>query len=125
MAFEPVNFFAASDIVVVGANPEMADYDNPRGELFGVTSYVVAEDADGERVRTPVKTVDHVSREAEALAPAEKMAAALRARYLTLGKLPVGFASWTYTFPAYGSAAYQAEEASGELAAWERATDEV
>lgn len=34
MNIKPITFFAASDIVVIGSNPEMADFDNPRGHSW-------------------------------------------------------------------------------------------
>jgi len=42
-------FYVDSDMVVVGHNPEMADFDNPRGELIEVRYFMVAEDAKGYR----------------------------------------------------------------------------
>jgi hypothetical protein len=42
-------FGIASDYVVVGHNPEMADFDNPRGEIVRERFYMVAEDAKGYR----------------------------------------------------------------------------
>jgi hypothetical protein len=98
----PTTFFAATDLVVIGSNPEFADVSNPHGDLFGSTAYVVAEDAEGNRVRLVLKTSPW---ESEVLPAAERMAAALNAR-LANGKLPVGFDSWVPTRPAYGSDAY-------------------
>lgn len=37
-----LGFQIREDIVVVGHNGEMADYDNPRGEIYGRSYYVVA-----------------------------------------------------------------------------------
>lgn len=116
-----MEFHAQADIVVIGTNPEAADYDNPRGEIFAMASYVVATDATGKRVALHVVT--DVS-EAVALAPARKLAAALTARFEKLGKLPVAFASWGYTYPAYGSDAWHEENENGDLAAWEREVEE-
>ena len=100
--FIPVVFFATSDLCIIGSNPEMADFTNPRGHLYGEAAYVAAEDAAGNRCRLHVLT--DASRIA-ALEPAEAMAAALNAR-LANGKLPVAFASWLSDRPAYGSDAY-------------------
>lgn len=41
--------FCRTDVVVVGYNPENADYDNPRGAIFGFCGYVIAEAPDGSR----------------------------------------------------------------------------
>jgi hypothetical protein len=112
----PTFFFAATDIVVTGSNPENADVTNPRGEYFGSAGYVVAEDAVGNRVRLHIKTEQ---RDADALAAAGRVADALNAR-LASGKLPVAFDRWEETFPAYGSAAYDPQE---EIE-WERRVEE-
>lgn len=42
-------FFARTDIVVTGSNPENADYTNPRGHIFGFAAYVVADSERGDR----------------------------------------------------------------------------
>jgi hypothetical protein len=109
-------FHAASDIVVVGTNPEMEDYDNQRGEIYGHAAFVVAEFADGRRIRLHVATA-HWLEEVEPRAVA--LAAALNAR-AALGKLPVGFHHWAETYPAYGSAAFSNEE----MVEWERNLEE-
>jgi hypothetical protein len=98
----PTIFFAATDLVVLGSNPENADVSNPHGDIFGHSAYVVAEDAQGNRVRTFLKTAPW---ESDVLPAAERMAAALMVR-LGNGKLPINFESWTETRPAYGSDAY-------------------
>jgi hypothetical protein len=104
----PVTFFADTTVVVVGNNPEMADYTNPRGELYAFAAFVYAEDRSGYRRRLHVGT----SRlERESLQPAESLALALQARLKKLGKLPVGFDGWDEARPAYGSAAHDPEEA--------------
>lgn len=114
----PINFFAMTDLAVLGTNPECADYTNPRGEIVGHAAYVCAEDAAGNRKRFFIKA-DLL--EARAIEPAEKFAAALQAR-LAAGKLPVGFASWVAARPAYGSEAYEAYGAEDDLA-WEAEQD--
>ncbi len=101
---KPIAFFAHSDIVATGTNPEMADYTNPRGTIYGMAAYVVAEDADGSRCRMHVATG---CRDADVLPAAERLAEALTAR-LAAGKLPIGFDRWEDCRPAYGSAAYVA-----------------
>jgi hypothetical protein len=99
---QPTAFFAASDIVVVDSNPEMADYTNPRGLIYGVSSYVVAEDARGNRCRLYVATGRY---DEDVLPAADRLAQALNAR-LACGKLPVAFDRWEDARPAYGSDAY-------------------
>ena len=97
----PINFFAGTDLVVVGTNSEIADICNPRGEVIRSASFVYAEDIKGYRVRLYVET----DWETKAIAAAENLAACLNAR-LALGKLPVGFAHWHEARPCYGSTAY-------------------
>lgn len=99
----PTTFFAATDLVVVGTNPEMADYDNPRGEIIGHAAYVYADSAEGDRRRLFLKSAHF---ESEVLPSAERLAAALNAR-LANGRLPVGFDRWEEARPAYGSQAWQ------------------
>lgn len=99
--FNPTHFFAATDLVIVGQNPEMADYDNPRGDIIGSAAYVYAEDAKGYRVCQHVAT----GWEEEVLEKAEKLASALNNR-LAAGKLPVAFNTWQEARPAYGSDAF-------------------
>lgn len=96
-------FYARTDVVIIGQNPEMADYDNPRGDLHGFASYVVAANDYGDTREFDVFT--SIS-EREALEPAERLAEALNARFQNFGKLPVGFANWRAGRAAYGSDAY-------------------
>lgn len=117
---KPVKFFAATDIVIVGQNFEMADYDNPQGYLHGHASYVYAEDARGVRRRLHVCT-DYTER--DSMEPAERMVRALNARLAT-GRLPVAFDQWEDYHPAYGSKAYQEDGGEEELIAWERSLEE-
>ena len=114
---KPVNFFAMSDVVVVGTNSENADMTNPRGEQYGFAAYVIGESYEGERRRLHVAT--DVCCEV-ALSKAEKMASALNMRLRNFGKPPVAFDRWPEYFPAYGSTAYDEEE----LIEWERRMDE-
>jgi len=99
-------FFARTDIVVVGSHPEMADFSNPRGHLYGFSAYVVADSESGDRRELYITTSRD---ERECLAGAEAVAAALNAR-LALGKLPVAFGRWQEGRPAYGSDAYDPED---------------
>ena len=106
-------FHAAADIVVLGTDPERADAVNPRGHIYGFAGYVVAEDPRGNRRRWHVGKPAH--RESDALAPAERLAAALNAR-MAAGKLPVAFEVWTVDRPAYGSDAWIAYGEADEMA---------
>jgi hypothetical protein len=117
---KPVEFYTSTDIVIIGQNPEMADYDNPHGYLHGYASYVYAEDIRGVRRRLFVCTGPA---ERESLEPAEIMAQALNAR-LRAGKLPVAFDRWEEYHPVYGSEAYQMDGGEEELIAWERSLEE-
>lgn len=92
-----LTFFAASELVVVGTNPELADYDNPRGNMFGEAWYVYAETDNGDRRRFHMGTNNQHG--------AETLVKALTAR-MASGKIPVAFHGWTETRPAYGSDAY-------------------
>lgn len=112
-----LTFHASSDIVVVGTNPEMVDFDNPRGNVYGFSSYVVATDEQGNRTRLYVTTS---SCDRDALEEAERLAARLTLRLQVFKKLPVAFDRWEPTFAAYGSAAHDEDE----LIAWERRVEE-
>jgi hypothetical protein len=112
----PAFFYASADIVVVGQNSEFADYDNPRGYLYGFAAFVYAEALDGTRCRLHISTE---TRESAALQPAQEMADALNTR-LKNGKLPVAFDQWQETFPAYGSAAYS----EIDTIEWERSLED-
>jgi len=108
-------FDVFSDVVVIGRDPEMADYDNPRGEVYGFCSYVRAIDKYGDTriLRVATERFDSV-----AIAKAEKVAAALNARLHRLCKLPVGFDAWEVGRPVYGSQAYIDHGQADDLA-WE------
>jgi hypothetical protein len=120
---KPRFFFASSDVVVIDLNPEMADYDNPRGELYGYATYVVAEDEWGHRCRLYVKTLPCSYGERRAMESADRMAKALIARFQS-GLLPVAFDRWEPMTPAYGSHAYIEEGGEDDLIEWERQMDE-
>ena len=107
----PTMFFAANDVVIIGSNPENADISNPRGDIIGYAAYVIAEDNQGNRVRTFLKS----SRwESEVMPAAERMAAALNVR-LANGKLPIRFDAWIESRPSYGSDAYTNYGAADDL----------
>ena len=119
---KPVHFFADSELIVIGTHPEAADWDNPRGEIYGYAAHVYAEDAQGNRVRMLVTTTRcDYHYEKEALAVAERQAEALNRR-LAGGKLPVRFDLWDQARPAYGSRAYVEYGAADDLE-WERSQD--
>ena len=96
-----------SDLVVVARNPELADIDNPRGEIIRPKWFVLAEDLDGyRRVLTGVDFDDKVN--------AEKFAATYD------GWAPDNESVWIDVQPAYGSRAYVAEQTEADVIAWER-----
>ena len=49
MAKSKYTFSVASEYVVVGTDPEFAEFDNPRGEIIQERFFMVAEDAEGYR----------------------------------------------------------------------------
>jgi len=114
-------FDVRADLVVVGTNPEMADYDNPRGELHGEALYLQAANERGDRRELFVKTVAGGDLRHQ-MAVAQRQADALNAR-AAAGKLPVAFERWQEARPVYGSDAYLAYGMADDLA-WERANDE-
>lgn len=120
---KPILFFPSSDVVVTGHNYEMADYDNPRGELYGYATYVVAEDERGHRRRLYVETLPCAYGQDRAMERADRMALALIAR-LQSGRLPVAFDRWETISSAYGSDAYIEEGGEDELIEWERSMEE-
>lgn len=118
----PTNFYAMSDVVVMYTDPEFADYDNPRGNIYGYASYVVAVDKRGYRRRLHVCTEHCNIGNRRAMEPAERMASALTNR-LANGKLPVGWDNWDYYHPEYGSEAYIVSGEEDNLIQWEYEMD--
>lgn len=114
------NFYAHTDVVVIGTDPEMADYDNPRGEIYGFSAHVLATNDYGDCRALHVATARS---EREVLEQAEALAQRLTARVQNLGKLPVGFKSWVQGRPVYGSQAYQDYGREDDLS-WEREMEE-
>lgn len=98
-----MEFYAHTSLVCIGTNPELANFDNPDGAMYGWQSFVVSEAADGTRTRLAVK---YSLVEIEALQPAVRLAEALDARFKNFGKLPVRFNEWSSSRPVYGSEAY-------------------
>jgi hypothetical protein len=97
------NFTAYTEIVIIGQNPELADYSNPQGHEYGLAAYIQAVSEYGD---TRIKYVGVNPWEEQIMAKAEAQADALNAR-LSLGKLPVAFDSWKVGRPVYGSQAYE------------------
>lgn len=116
---KPVEFDAFADIVVMGYNPEMADYDNRSGAIYGYASYVRAIDAQGN---TRIWHIATDYREAAVLEEATAQADALNRR-LASGKLPVGFDQWDEGRAVYGTPAWEAY-GNDEQLAFEREMDE-
>lgn len=102
IAFEPV-----SQWVVIGQNPEMADYANPRGLLHGLAYAVRARNEHGDTWELPVAT-GSLHDDAVLAAKAQKLADALQARLDNLGELPVNAAQWVPGRAVYGTDAYLA-----------------
>lgn len=96
-----------SELVVIAQDPEMADIDNPRGDIIRPKWFVMAEDLEGyRRVLTGVDFDDKVG--------AEKFAATYD------GWAPDNEIVWADFQPAYGSRAYVVENVEADVIAWER-----
>jgi len=111
----PERFYGNTEVVVIGHNPEMADMDNPRGEIYGYAGYIYAADHRGARVRLYFAPQYC---EKDLMDNMDKIVAALTAR-LASGKLPVLFSQWERYRPEYGSEAYQQDGGEEELLEWE------
>jgi len=94
--------FARTDIVVVGHNPENADYTNPRGEIYGYCGYVVACAPDGSQWIFNRNMTDVL--EAVVLHRLETFVKHVQWQLENGRQLDPQF--WTPTRPSYGSAAY-------------------
>lgn len=89
-------------IAVVGRDPELADYDNPRGEIHRVLYSVMAQDETGRRWRH-----NYASQRRDVVAALLYRIEAAHAA----GNLPTLSPSlWAETDPEYGSEAYVAAE---------------
>ena len=96
-------FDVVVDLVVVGINTEMADYDNRHGEIYGFAAHVRACNEYGD-TRTLYVATARI--ESEARVEAGRVAAALNVRINAFGRLPIGFYAWSIGRPVYGSQAY-------------------
>ena len=112
-----LTFDGYTDLVVMFCNPEMADFNNPRGEVYGYRGFVTATDVDGNRKFIYIGEANRT--EISPYNEAESLAKCLQARWDNYGKLPIRFCDWQDTRPAYGSEAYIAYGAADDLA-WER-----
>lgn len=108
-----------TDIVVIGHNPENADYTNPRGAIFGFCGYVIAEAPDGSRWEFDRTMTGHF--EAEVLARLETFVAHVQWQVKNGRKLDA--THWTPARPCYGSEAYASGGWSHEDAMLERMAD--
>lgn len=109
----------ASDLVVVGYNPENADYTNPRGAIHGVAAYVVATCPKGYRWSHQWSSTGVIER--DQLARAGIMLDRMRAVLDEGGELDEQY--WRPMDPAYGSEAYQIEGVEEERAYMDRFDD--
>lgn len=117
-----MEFYANTALVQIGSNPELANFDNPEGAIYGWQSFVVSEAADGTRTKLEVK---YSTVEIDALLPAVRLAEALEARFKNFGKLPVRFNEWRPARPVYGSEAYIKYGAAADLALERMYADEM
>lgn len=97
----------ASELQVVGYNPEMADMDNPRGEIVKTIFFLLAEDVDGNRLRYGC-----YRSEVQADVALQHLAPAVSAD------------AWDETYPCYGSRAYEAYGEADAIAAEARMVED-
>ena len=103
---QTVEGFGVQDAqVILGSNPEDADYDNPRGYIYGFAFRIVASNQHGDTRYLDFKVAPNRHHYSTVQAEAEALAAALNAR-LARGLLPVAFATWREGRAVYGSDAY-------------------
>lgn len=106
MGAKMLKFGIASDLAVIGHNPEAADMDHPNGEIIGERFYMIAEDADGYRWSWGwADSKERLELEFEFLAP------------------PVS--EWNESRPCYGSKAWEATDQDGQDAFAERRAFDV
>ena len=95
-----IQFFPLTDLVVIGNDPEIADMDNPNGDIIGHHAMVVAEWSDGRR---KVKSIGSFVAEQPALDAAQTLADQFSAKH------PDDLEKWFGHDPRYGSPAWQRE----------------
>lgn len=126
---DELTYEGGSDQVVTGENPEYADWDNPRGQLYGFQPYVTVTDLNGNRKRLNVGPAigkfyvfggDSSLKEADEIS--SELARRLQARWHNFRKLPIRFCDWVDIHPYYGSEAYIAYGQAEEVE-WERMID--
>lgn len=112
--YAPWAIGVTSDLVVVGYDPEMADYDNPRGAIIREKWFVVAESNDGRRKNLVGVTFD------------DPVQAGFFANLYT-GWDPENFGDdvWAEGRPAYGSTAWITSGADQDEIAWEHEMEEM
>lgn len=120
MDSKTLTFYVRESLVVVGTDPEMADYDNPRGELVGESHRVVAEDEDGSRYEHRYAAV---TRNGYTLSDLSVDRLEALAAYLNKAHPVLDEDLWHEIDPAYGSMAYQREGTEAERAYMERYHD--
>lgn len=109
-----------TDVVVMGSNPENADYDNPRGHIYGYRGYLIAIAPDGSQWVFERTMADLLER--NVLDRLDTFCAHVQRQIDRGVKLDVN--RWTETRPAYGSEAYANGGWSREDAMLERMEDE-
>jgi hypothetical protein len=115
MTMKMITFYAPwdigvySELIIVGSDPEMADYDNPRGHIIREQWFVGAQASDGRRKALRGVQFD------------DPIEAGFFANLYT-GWDPE-YASddvWTEIRPMYGSVAYISSGTQADDLAWER-----
>jgi len=101
-----VAYEVRSDIKIIGNNPELADYNNPNGYIFGEQFFVIATFPDGKRFQhelTAAYTMGGRQVEGQySLNELERFAAKLNKLQPALNPQ-----HWQATEPCYGSPAWQ------------------
>ena len=97
-------YHVRQDIVVVDSNPELADYDNPNGDIHGTASYIVATNPEGYRLAHFAQSIRVKNRE-ETKYSLERLQALTD--YLNAEQPELNAKHWHPTEPQYGSPAYE------------------
>lgn len=114
--------YVGNDLVVVDRDSEFADYDNPRGNIYGEAYYVVIEQQDGSRKRHNRTFVSKTrSGRAAEEARANQLCEAVNNHLRKGGKVNENL--WTPISACYGSDAYIRNGDEQELIEWEREMD--